>query len=61
LITGHKHDQDIYNNYIKGDNSYVRISSPQLFSDKTDLNGYAILKFSDGQLTEIAYRQWIKR
>ncbi|MCL2312582.1 MAG: metallophosphoesterase [Firmicutes bacterium] len=61
LIMGHNHDQDVYNNYTNGNNSYIKISSPQLFSDKTDLNGYAILKFSDRKLTEIKYRQWIKR
>ena len=61
LISGHIHDQEIENNYIPNEQNCVKYSSPQLFSNKTDINGYAILYFNDNELSKIEYRQWSPR
>jgi predicted phosphodiesterase len=61
VISGHNHNQEINNNYISDQQNYIQCSSPQLFSDKTDLNGYAILNFENNEIIEIKYRQWVQR
>lgn len=61
IISGHIHDQNLENSYISQEAKYIKCSSPQLFSDKTDLNGYSILHFEDSNLLKIEYRQWSKR
>ncbi len=61
IISGHIHDQNLENSYISQEAKYIKCSSPQLFSDKTDLNGYSILRFEDSNLLKIEYRQWSKR
>ncbi len=57
LINGHIHNQEI----LGHNNGYVKCSSPQLFSDKRDFQGYSILTFRDSFLREISYRQWVER
>jgi hypothetical protein len=57
LINGHIHDQEIVSNY----NGFIKICSPQLFSDKNDTLGYSILTFNNTDLISIAYRQWVKK
>lgn len=58
VITGHLHEQD-YLNYLKGQgDSFKKCSSPQLFSDKHDNNGYSLLHFEGEQLISIEYRKW---
>lgn len=57
LINGHIHDQEIFSNY----NGFIKICSPQLFSDKNDTLGYSILTFNDSDLVSIEYRQWVKK
>lgn len=58
VITGHLHDQD-YLAYLKGQgDSFKKCSSPQLFSDKHDNNGYSILHFEGDHLMSIEYRKW---
>lgn len=58
LITGHLHDQD-YQDYLRGQgDSFKKCSSPQLFSDKHDNNGYSILHFEGDHLMSIEYRKW---
>lgn len=61
LISGHIHDQEIDSNYVSNETYYIKCSSPQLFSNKEDLNGYAILCFEEQELTKIEYRQWSSR
>lgn len=61
LISGHVHDQEIDSNYALNEKNYIKCSSPQLFSNKNDLNGYALLRFIGQELTEIEYRQWSPR
>lgn len=55
LINGHIHEQELVSNY----NGFIKICSPQLFSDKSDLQGYSILTFDKADLVSIAYRQWV--
>lgn len=61
IISGHLHEQELDHNYISEDHGIIKLSSPQLFSNKTDLNGYAILTFEESKLDAIDYRQWVKR
>ena len=61
LISGHNHDQEINNNYITDQYNCIKCSSPQLFSNKKDLNGYAILNFENNEISSIEYRQWSPR
>ncbi|WP_231459225.1 metallophosphoesterase [Pedobacter sp. Leaf132] len=61
LISGHIHEQELDHNYISENHGLIKLGSPQLFSDKTDLNGYSILSFEDGKIDSIEYRQWVKR
>jgi len=61
LISGHLHDQDLDDSYISENHGVVKLSSPQLFSAKTDMNGYSILNFAGKKLESIEYRQWVKR
>ncbi len=57
LINGHLHDQEI----VTKSNGHVKCCSPQLYSNKTDLQGYSILSFKGAQLKIIEYRQWVQR
>jgi UDP-2,3-diacylglucosamine pyrophosphatase LpxH len=57
LINGHIHDQEIISNA----NGHINCCSPQLFSDKNDLQGYSIFTFNDSHLDNIEYRQWVQR
>lgn len=57
LINGHIHEQDI----VTAINGHIKCSSPQLFSNKFDLQGYSIFSFKDAHLYNIEYRQWVQR
>lgn len=61
LISGHVHDQEINSDYALNETNYIKCSSPQLFSNKKDLNGYALLRFKGQGLAEVEYRQWSSR
>lgn len=61
VITGHKHDQNLEQGFITDKVGYIKCFSPQLFSDKADLNGYSILTFENNALKTLEYRQWVKR
>lgn len=61
LVSGHIHDQELDNNYISEEHGYIRLCSPQLFSNKTDLNGYSLLSINDKELECVEYRQWSQR
>ena len=56
VISGHIHDQNI----LTQDDCNI-IHSPQLFSSKQDVNGYAICDFENGKMSQIAYREWVGR
>lgn len=57
LINGHIHDQDI----IPNTQGHIKLCSPQLFTDKTDLLGFSILTFIENNLAYVEYRQWVQR
>jgi hypothetical protein len=61
LISGHIHDQKIIHSYISENGGIIKLGSPQLFSNKPDLNGYSVLTFFDNKFESIAYREWIPR
>lgn len=61
LISGHIHDQDIDHSFISDNQGILKLGSPQLFSDKPDLNGYAIMKFQNGTIGSVEYREWVPR
>ena len=58
VVTGHLHRQD-FKQYMGVERDTVKYcSSPQLFSDKKDQNGYTLMKFIGNQLDYIQYRKW---
>lgn len=61
LISGHIHDQDLTHSYVSDNGGVIKLGSPQLFSNKPDLNGYSILTFIDKKIDSITYREWIPR
>lgn len=61
LISGHIHEQDLELNWISENHEYIKLGSPQLFSNKTELNGYSIIGFNAGKIDKIEYRQWVPR
>jgi len=61
IISGHNHEQELDHNFVSEQHGIIKLASPQLFSTKTDLNGYSILSFDEKILEKIEYRQWVKR
>jgi len=61
LISGHIHEQELEHNYVLENHGIIKIGSPQLFSNKSDLNGYSILTFEGNKLESIEYRQWVQK
>lgn len=61
LISGHIHDQELDHSFISENQGVVKLASPQLFSAKPDLNGYAIIKFENGNIKSVEYREWVYR
>ena len=58
LVTGHLHKQD-FKQYLGKEEGTVKFcSSPQLFSDKKEHNGYSIMHFVDCHLDSLEYRKW---
>jgi len=58
VITGHLHRQD-FKKYLGVERGEVKYcSSPQLFSDKKDQNGYTLMNFKGSLLDSIQYRKW---
>lgn len=62
FINGHTHFDKVSSIESNG-RHYIHLQSPQLFSSKDDMSGYAVLKFDkdQGDLQEIIFRQWIDR
>lgn len=61
LFDGHIHTHTSSGGSPFSNHQYVRLGTPQLFSDKTDLNGYCIVKFNGFNIDTISYRQWNQR
>lgn len=61
LISGHIHDQDINHSFVSDNQGVIKLGSPQLFSNKADLNGYALIKFKKEKIDSIEYREWVQR
>lgn len=58
VITGHLHRQD-FKQYLGKEKETVKYcSSPQLFSDKRDQNGYSCIQFVDSNVDSVVYRKW---
>ena len=58
VVTGHLHRQD-FKQYLGVELDTVKYcSSPQLFSDKKDQNGYTLMNFNESHLDSIQYRKW---
>ena len=57
LFAGHTHSQNLINYQ---DGAWVAIS-PQLYSEKKDLNGYSVINVDGSDIVEIKYRQWNQR
>ena len=60
LITGHTHFQKYEPRFHNGRPIHI-MTSPQLYSNKKDINGYSLLHFRGAELSEIEYRQWSQR
>ena len=61
VLSGHTH-YEIAENIDNGDGvKYLKMTSPQLFSSKGDLNGYSVMRFDERQLEEIQFRQYSGR
>ena len=56
VFAGHLHSQNEYQ--IGNAKAFI---SPQLYSSKTDVNGYSIIRFDDGTLIDIKYKEWNRR
>lgn len=56
IFAGHLHDQNVYQ--IGDAKVFI---SPQLYSEKADINGYSIIRFEKDILREIEYKEWNKR
>lgn len=61
IISGHIHDQELQHSYISDTAGLIKLGSPQLFSNKPDLNGYSIINFDNKKISSITYREWIPR
>ena len=56
VFAGHLHSQNEYQ--IGNAKAFI---SPQLYSNKTDVNGYSIIRFDEGKLIDIKYKEWNRR
>lgn len=59
VLSGHTHDQDIYNDTKDG---YIRLEAPQLFTDKNDdILGYNFIEIEGENISRITYREWSEK
>lgn len=56
-INGHTHFQT-YEPFHHNGRTIHKLTSPQLYSNKKETNGYSILNFEGARLDTIEYRQW---
>jgi predicted MPP superfamily phosphohydrolase len=57
-LCGHNHEQDVFYNKIS--HKSLICSAPQVFTDKSDLLGYAIILIEDNYIDKIIYREYAK-
>jgi len=57
-LCGHNHEQDIYYNKIS--HKSLICLTPQLFTNKKDLLGYAIIPIERDSINRIIYREYVK-
>lgn len=57
VFAGHVHNYNVH----QIDNGAKVFISPQLYSSKNDIDGYSVIKFDEGRLIEIAYKEWNNR
>ena len=57
-LCGHTHEQDVFYNKIS--HKSLICSAPQLFTNKKDLLGYAIILIEENSIDKIIYRQYGK-
>lgn len=61
IISGHIHDQEIQDSYVSDSGGIIKLGSPQLFSNKPDLNGYSLISFENKKIESVTYREWVPR
>ncbi len=61
IISGHIHDQELQHSYVSDNGGIIKLGSPQLFSNKPDLNGYSLIAFENKKIESITYREWVPR
>lgn len=61
LISGHIHDQDLLHTHVSDNQGLIKLGSPQLFSSKHDINGYALITFQNKKIETVEYREWVPR
>ena len=61
IISGHIHDQELQHSYVSDGGGIIKLGSPQLFSNKADLNGYSLITFENKKIESITYREWVPR
>ncbi|MCP9748388.1 metallophosphoesterase [Lacihabitans sp. CS3-21] len=61
IISGHIHDQELLHSYVSDSSGIIKLGSPQLFSNKADLNGYSLINFENKKIESISYREWVPR
>ena len=57
-LCGHNHEQDLFYNKIS--HKSLICSAPQVFTNKADLLGYAIILIEDNSIDKIIYREYVK-
>lgn len=60
VLTGHVHEQNFLCNTNQSD-SYVWCQAPQLFTDKGDKLGYAIIDLLNETVDKVYYREWFEK
>lgn len=61
VLSGHVHDQEMIN-HVNGNDSYIHLQSPQLFTSKDDNFhlGYSIIDISEDAIEKITFREWFE-
>lgn len=61
FISGHIHDQELIHSFVSDTGGIIKLGSPQLFSNKRDLNGYSLITFIAKKIDSVTYREWVPR
>lgn len=59
VLSGHVHDQELIN-HLNGNEKYIHLQSPQLFTRKDDSYplGYSIISISEDGVEQVQFREW---